>query len=204
VSPLPAAEAAAPAAATPGSAGRRRRGASAASGIYSALKAHAPSLDPTPSPLRRITRSMRSPLGSPVLDGEGATRGAGGAAEDEAADADGGSGSSAGMFAGRVSDGSLTSENLGLTEGLEAAAAAAAAAAAGGGSRTRRSSLNRFDEQQNRWGLVPGQDDTLDINMNVPGVGGLRGVAGRIVLVCVPCAGVAMRWCRHALVSPVV
>jgi hypothetical protein len=29
--------------------------------------------------------------------------------------------------------------------------------------------VNRFAEQQSRWGFVPGEEDTLNINMNMPG-----------------------------------
>lgn len=86
----------------------------------------APSMDPTPSPLRRITRSMASPLGSPLTGG--------------------------------------------FTEALEAGIAAAAAAAAGGdGGRSRRSTMNRFADQQNKWGFVPGEDDTMQMDLDMPG-----------------------------------
>jgi len=39
----------------------------------------------------------------------------------------------------------------------------------GGGRDSRRSSMNRFAEQHSRWGFVPGEEDTLNINMNLPG-----------------------------------
>ena len=117
-----------------------RRGRSVSAAADSALKAPAPSLDPTPSPLRRITRSMASPLTSPVLVGDG-----------------------------------LLGPDVGLTEGFtdkllaEAGLGGAAAGGGGNGRGTRRSSINRFAEQQSRWGFVPGDEDTLNINMNVPG-----------------------------------
>jgi hypothetical protein len=86
-------------------------------------------MDPTPSPLRRITRSMASPLGSPVTGG--------------------------------------------FTEVLEAGIAAAAAGGDGGG-RSRRSTLNRFADQQNKWGFVPGEDDTMQMDLDMPGEWGSR------------------------------
>lgn len=63
----------------------------------------------------------------------------------------------------------------GLTEGFTEKLLAGAMdggmdAAAAGGRGGRRSSINRFAEQQNRWGFVPGEEDTLNINMNVPGM----------------------------------
>jgi hypothetical protein len=33
--------------------------------------------------------------------------------------------------------------------------------------------MGRFAEQQSRWGFVPGDEDTLNINMDVPGGLGL-------------------------------
>jgi hypothetical protein len=83
-------------------------------------------MDPTPSPLRRITRSMASPLGgvSPMTGG--------------------------------------------FTEAIEAGIAAAAAAAGGDG-RSRRSTMNRFADQQNKWGFVPGEDDTMQMDLDMPG-----------------------------------
>jgi hypothetical protein len=99
---------------------------------------------------------MASPLASPADFG---------AAGDDAAEAAAGG---RGGLRSLLSAGSF-SDSEGFTEGLEAAVAAAAAADGSNG-RGRRSSVNRFNDQQNRWGLVPGQDDTLDINMGLPGV----------------------------------
>jgi hypothetical protein len=85
---------------------------------------------------------MASPLASPVL-GSG-----------------GGAGAGAGAFDG------LTE---GFTEKLLSGAVGGGAGMGGGGG-SRRSSINRFAEQQSRWGFVPGEEDTLNINMNMPGV----------------------------------
>jgi hypothetical protein len=60
----------------------------------------------------------------------------------------------------------------GLTEGFTdklLAGMGLGPAGGGGGGRGRRSSVNRFAEQQSRWGFVPGEEDTLNINMNMPG-----------------------------------
>lgn len=87
---------------------------------------YAPSQEPTPSPLRRITRSMSSPL---------------------------------------------VPSPMGLTEELDLGGA-------GGGRRSRRSTLNRYADQQNKWGFVPGEEDTMMIDMNLPGGRHMAGVGG--------------------------
>jgi hypothetical protein len=56
----------------------------------------------------------------------------------------------------------------GFAEAIEAGSAAAAAAAGGDG-RSRRSTMNRFADQQNKWGFVPGEDDTMQMDLDMPG-----------------------------------
>lgn len=56
----------------------------------------------------------------------------------------------------------------GLTEGFTEKLLSGAIGG-GAGMGGRRSSINRFAEQQSRWGFVPGEEDTLNINMNMPG-----------------------------------
>lgn len=109
---------------------------------------------------------MASPLASPVLS---AVAGFG--------DASGSSGGGGGGGAfDRLTEGFTERLLAGDIGGGAAAVAGAAgggeggAAGAGGfGRGSRRSSIGRFAEQQNRWGFVPGEEDTLNINMNVPG-----------------------------------
>lgn len=84
-------------------------------------RGYAPSQEPTPSPLRRITRSMTPEKGmTPEL--------------------------------------SPLSGLTGLLDGVAAAS-----------KNPRRSTLNRFADQQNKWGFVPGEEDTMMLDMNMPG-----------------------------------
>lgn len=85
----------------------------------------APSQEPTPSPLRRITRSM-----TPERVG---------------------------------------SQELSPLAGLTGLLDNGLTAPAGGSRKSRRSTLNRFADQQNKWGFVPGEEDTMLLEMNMPG-----------------------------------
>eukprot|EP00775_Hariotina_reticulata_P001252 gene1252-1592_t len=94
----------------------------------------APSMDPTPSPLKRITRSMSS--SSPLL----------------------------------------LSPLANLTEGLMGAGDGVTPDDEAGPGRSRRGtrpSHVRAAEQQSKWGFVPGEEDTLNLDMKQPGAGGL-------------------------------
>lgn len=100
---------------------------------------------------------MASPLASPVLSVAGFD------------DASGSSGGGGGAFDG-LTEGFTERLLAGDIGGVAVAGGNGGAAGAGSGGRgSRRSSINRFAEQQNRWGFVPGEEDTLNINMNVPG-----------------------------------
>jgi len=58
----------------------------------------------------------------------------------------------------------------GLTAGLHPAGAdAASGQQPGGGQRVGRPSHVRMVEQQSKWGFVPGEEDTMMLDMKMPG-----------------------------------
>jgi hypothetical protein len=120
----------------------------------------APSMDPTPSPLKRITRSMSG--SSPLL----------------------------------------LSPLTNLTEGLLGSGGGMTPddeARPGRGRRGTRPSHVRVAEQQNKWGFVPGEEDTLKLDMKQPGGG------GRVLLLELDCITEgASAWCCNAVLTRMV
>eukprot|EP00878_Enallax_costatus_P045244 GHUV01054300.1.p1 GENE.GHUV01054300.1~~GHUV01054300.1.p1 ORF type:complete len:421 (+),score=126.22 GHUV01054300.1:532-1794(+) len=135
--------------ATPPSAGAATGGA-----LPLGRRGYAPSQDPTPSPLRRITRSMTPEKGASME----------------------------------------LSPLAGLTGLLDGGLGAAA------GRNPRRSTLNRFADQQNKWGFVPGEEDTMMLDMNMPGKCAYR-QHRRLWAVIMACASLSEVCCTAASCS---